>query len=95
MDMIEKVARAIDPKAFDLATGHENCVDCLFHQREAARRARAAIEAMRQPTKPMLGKGANKIDFHDLITENRDMRDRMLVAWQAMIDRALEQPQER
>jgi hypothetical protein len=91
-DMIERVARAIcaelestvyDPVDYDVV---EECWPRFVSQ------ARAAIEAMREPTDGMLAEADNMLPrFEEEPNEPRMMGvDGALVAWQAMIDTALE-----
>lgn len=85
MDMIEKVAKAIFD-AMDVTDGLDSS--------SADRYARAAIEAMREPTQEMVEAGQ---EVNNLLPEDRDppnaflflSHDEMTEAWQAMIDAAL------
>ena len=71
-EMIEGVARAIWKKADEQYLGTEKMEDC-----DAI--ARAAIEAMREPTEAMLI--ASEVDLHDFD---------VAAVWSVMIDAALE-----
>jgi hypothetical protein len=76
--MVERVAKAIDPVAFDPGyTGGPN--GRAFRQDEARTKALAAIEAMREPTDAMIDAG--------LIGRRHDARDN----FRAMIDAALKE----
>lgn len=86
--MVERVARAIDPGAFDDAgnLARDVNMDRMRLRRNKARKAaRAAIGALREPTKAMIeASGASEDhDFHI-----NDFRG----GWQAAIDTALGQP---
>lgn len=78
MTMIERVAEAI-------ADAHK------LHGRNFNSMARAAIEAMREPTEHMLDYGACHEDQdHDIFDEGHISRE----VWQAMIDAALAEKEE-
>ena len=93
-DMIERVARAICKRQTGIRSGYET-----FSQNDIEL-ARAAIEAMREPTKTML---AATVPFPEHLVFQRDapdyekrmaaatLADRMGVRsdWQTMIDAAL------
>lgn len=82
MTMIERVARAL--AASDGAKFHVNPDVYLTL-------ARAAIEAMREPTEHMLDYGACHEDQdHDIFDEGHISRE----VWQAMIDAALAEKEE-
>ena len=82
--MVERVARAIDPGAWedDLSTPTRDGV-ISFHKRRqySCVIARAVIEAMREPTSLMLKEGA--------AGSGEDSEATALGAWDAMIDAAL------
>ena len=85
-EMIERVAKAIWE-----AKGSSQDVEAAFHEM-----ARAAIAAMREPTKHMLAKGEtavdNNIDSTSDTEGSYDIINRMGAAagsWRAMIDAAL------
>ena len=71
-EMVERVARALA----EVDANHE-----IYHQRPYVEWARAAITAMREPTKEMVRAG-----FRDWGGTSG--------TWQAMIDAALEEPEE-
>lgn len=80
MTMVERVARALHPEIFKDFGGHGpgECPDC-DEQRELARElARAAIEAMREPTQRML---------------DATWTDASAFTWRTMIDAALNEDQ--
>ena len=55
-EMVERVARALDPDAFaERLPGHEKgqCPSCDYRTELAMSQARKAIEAMREPTEAM------------------------------------------
>ena len=75
-DMVERVAEAIDAAMSDAAG---------FERERAIAGARAAIEAMREPTEEMAIAGAIGIGGH--MPSPLDAAD----AWRAMIDAALQE----
>lgn len=80
-ELIERVARAINPNAFDPKHSHiENCDECEWYRDIARKQARDAIEAMRKPTDAMIA-AIDTIDESEieLVKQN----------WQAMIDEVL------
>lgn len=86
--MIERVARAIDPCAWDVMTHDDGCPDCRAAREQARGRARAAIEAMREPTEEMVRMGMTALPNS---TPGRHQKTGWV--WDAMIDAALkEQP---
>lgn len=97
MNMVEKVARAIaaDEGAYDademldLAADAtvEGYTDIVPFWVLFASKARAAIEAMREPTEEMKKEGAAKIRN---FTAVKSEYPRTTATWQAMIDAALE-----
>lgn len=94
MTMIEKVARAINPRAFEILDANFNPksrfeADFHLHAERTAKaaraKARAAIEAMREPTDAMSAEGRRQ---HSMELSSSYQ------TWQNMIDAALtEQPQ--
>lgn len=65
-DMIEKVARAIDPEAFDLPRDTRGAAQKWRLRTAKARKlARAAIEAMREPTDGVMRIVREKHGFQD------------------------------
>ena len=74
-EMIDRVARALDPGAFQMTGG-----DSADAREDARIMARAAIEAMREPTKAMIDAGMQH--------EGIDLRSEYC----AMIDAALNAP---
>lgn len=85
-EIIERVARALSPDDFPAENDEERCW-CVFCRADLAitqefqrQKARAAIAAMRQPTESMREAGACYIGSTDIH-----------FAWQAMIDKALEE----
>ena len=83
-EMVERVAKAIDPDAFEgCSHGSKGpCLMCAENVDFALYRARAAIEAMREPTEAMVDLGINTREV-----EGGAIHD----VWQAMIDEALEE----
>ena len=79
-EMVERVARVIDPDAFDPCPHKTGglCLLCAEAQDNAWYLARAAIEALREPTEAMADDG----DHHCSASDVRHV-------WQAMIDQAL------
>lgn len=75
-EMVERVARAICQSECDNRLGPGKCKGCSQVWRESwiINQARAAIEAMREPTEAM----ASEIGRHDTVS-----------IWKAMIDAAL------
>jgi hypothetical protein len=86
-EMLERVAKAIDPDAFaPRAPGHEvgKCPDCDAHVTAAMERARAVIEALREPTPDMLADEDVSASWRGCPT-CIGLRD----GWRTMIDIAL------
>ena len=84
-EMIEKVARAIAAEDIHLAAAFSGVgsVNAQHYERKIAfQMARAAIEAMREPTEAMIDKGAVAEGDGNLAVEAQNI-------WQAMIDGAL------
>jgi hypothetical protein len=75
-EMVERVAKALEMPMVDMSTG-------MTPQRRLELMARAAIEAMREPTDEMEKAGAFAWD-DDWCTETNALN-----MWQAMIDAAL------
>lgn len=89
--LLERVARAIAPKAWKtlgLPPGFDRPSD-QYRRAASLRHARAAIEAMREPTEEMAEAGADKASHCDLPVGAIAMQ----VGWQAMIDAALTKPE--
>lgn len=90
-EMIHRVAKAINPRAW----GDPN--EYLFDdwrkqaQNRALAQARAAIEAMREPTISMVWCGARATQGDDLHPTNGEVN----AAWRAMIDSALTEGDEK
>jgi len=76
-EMVERVAKAIHQERFGgkLIWGHypDSEKACLEE-------ARAAVEAMREPTESMISKGYDHVDYGGAHIES---------AWRAMVDEAL------
>lgn len=94
MDMIEKVARAIDPHAWEDG-GYWNGRERTWRREKSLDAARAALEALREPTKEMW---EAYIRWHGLDPYARceNIFDATvgvgaLSKWQAMIDAALKE----
>ena len=94
--MVEQVARAIDRQAFYAWDKHgrdTNARQCAFAQ------ARAAIEAMSEPTEAMVLDGhaetpyCNGADPHGIIGD-RSCNEAITDVWQAMIRAALKEDSE-
>ena len=93
-EMIERVARAIRPEAFEPITEGartagmteflEKCRERGVEQ--ALKRARAAIEAMREPTEAMVASGESAASFGIGKPKDDDAIPRV---WRWMIDAAL------
>jgi hypothetical protein len=83
MTMIERVAQAIAEK-YALAVNQNAPYAKVMVQMAA----RAAIEAMREPTQLMEDSGIAEVD--ELIGENDFTRGNLHYVWRAMIDAALE-----
>ena len=78
--MVERVARVLSP--LDFTDRHDDsCLDCKEARDDARIMARAAIAAMREPTKEMLAAEG----VHD----NCHMCGGHVEGWQLMIDAAL------
>lgn len=88
MDMVEKVARALCRQVSSLES-ECNCEDCHGWP-EWKRHARAAIEAMREPTLEMNTAGFNEW----LIWQDQGPCSASYPVYQAMIDAALPAPKE-
>jgi hypothetical protein len=88
-EMIERVARAL----FDDEWPGEPLEEEWDHNRDAWRqKARAAIEAMREPTKAMLGDQGQpdpRFDDLDYRLEPSEYPRALTKIWEAMIDAAL------
>lgn len=102
-EMIERVARAINPdiwRKFDERAKRKGWTAAEKAQEQAERasgtgllafslrHARAAIEAMREPTEAMLGAHEAVCVFRSQ-DEREDYRDNLREAWATMIDAAL------
>jgi hypothetical protein len=85
-DMIERVARAMARQRAAEWPEEYSEVDRIWHHFTGL--ARAAIEAMREPTKRQLDAGYAEISDHKC-------DDDLASAWQAMIDEALGENNER
>lgn len=92
MTKLEEVARAIDPGAFSgLWHADGTCEECDYNRNEARRKARAALTAMREPSKGMTDAGEESFDWDSSDTSgsyfirNADAGK----CWYAMIDAAL------
>lgn len=84
-DMIERVARAIARGRHGLGdSDKENALAVDYHWRKYSADARAAIEAMREPTKAM----RDAYNDSDIVGYGPDGSDHDLV-WKAGIDAAL------
>lgn len=83
MDMIERVARAIRRQKFE-RTGRLKIFDATNITQEELAEARAAIEAMREPTEEMISAACMTGEI-----------DRPTHAYVAMIDAALSQSKEK
>lgn len=81
-EMVERVAKAIDPDAFEACSHGRSgfCLMCAEDRDFAIYRARAAIEAMREPTEAMAVTGFGAVCNNAFVGP----------VWQAMIDEALE-----
>lgn len=91
--MIERVARAIDPALWtrsDPATV-EGKRDLTYWRRHSVKKSRAAIEAMREPMHTMLDSGDLTLPQ---FAEGHVRMEHLRVAWQAMIDAALNEKAE-
>lgn len=65
MKMIEKVARVIDPDAFDPKLTHgDDCIECEDKRERVKACARAAIEAMKEPSDNLLPE-SNYVNLED------------------------------
>ena len=86
MRMAEKVARAMLAKADDLGIELEYPFDNKLYVGQAATAmAKAAIEAMLEPTNEMLDAGYEWLDYCDKSDENPDIRS----GWINMVKEAL------
>jgi hypothetical protein len=77
-DMIEKVAKVLEPQAW-AALGIGDTLAYKSRRTSSLRKARAAIEALREPTNDMVW--AHEVPHYG--------PDEAREAWQAMIDAAL------
>lgn len=87
-EMIERVARAIDPVAWELRDQLGNPLE--QRQYLARRRARAAIEAMRPATEWMVELGSGALPGDAYHTDLRDVWD--LMAYAALNDPSPDDP---
>lgn len=94
-DMLDRVARAIAPEWFGGGQLLEHFPgEALRHQRDARVKARAAIEALREPTGAMLGAACDVSiapDPMNLAVTYANAREAKEI-WEIMIDAALEEP---
>lgn len=91
-EMMERVARAMDKSTEDWAAGLRGCSDVNFGKGRYTKAdcfylvmARAAIEAMRDPTQFMLDEAGDTITVGCCNMQLKDARD----TWLCMIDAAL------
>lgn len=85
MTMIEKVARAIDPGAFDPKLTHgDDCIECENQRERVKACARAAIEAMKEPSEEMKRSGSFINNAQSGVYCEKDI-------WVAMIEAALKE----
>lgn len=104
-DAVERVARALNPECFDAEVERVYGELWAFDsQAKARRQARAAILALREPTKEMVVAGDDEKEMcidsdwssdadgnrHDYMVINSDLAAHV---WRAMIDAALGDPQ--
>ena len=86
-DMIERVARALEPFAWSELAESNWKPGALIEARCATlAKARAAVEAMREPTLGMLSASAAKMTMEDDCWSADELSERY---WNAMIDAAL------
>jgi hypothetical protein len=90
-EMIERVARAIDPGFWRVIAGQPSCDAIACAVEASLARARAAIEAMREPTKEMLALVND--EERSFYQELHDLADETTVAdiWRTLIDTALKE----
>ena len=91
-DMVEKVARAIDPEAFDLPRDTRGAAQKWRLRTAKARKlARAAIEAMREPTEAMCrtGESSKGASSPESWVDGSYTPENVELIWKDMIDAAL------
>lgn len=88
--MMEKVARIIDPAAFEAGHREGECQDCDNARDEARDRARAILEVLRVPADDMLAAKDNRGD-PVLWDCNCNMCGGPKENWNIMIDAALKE----
>ncbi len=82
-DMIERVARAIAPKAWSAS---EDSTPQKYRRKASLAHARAAITAMREPSDEMMMEGRIASGFVSAAG--------CLIIWQAAIDAAMREPEQ-
>jgi hypothetical protein len=80
-EMLERVARAVEPEIGKLEA--VSAAPHVLRELQAKRVARAAIEAMREPTAGMVNAGL------ETYCEHGDQNCGCAISWSAMIDAAL------
>lgn len=95
-EMIERVARAIDPLIWKLADKQPEYRDRDANKiRESLQSARAAIKAMREPTEAMVAVGCEELpwgDEHGSVVSELDAqwrREALMPIWDGMLNEAL------
>lgn len=81
-EMIEAVAKAIDPSTMNTKCHIPNCIECEGNKEIIRKQAKAAIEAMREPTVEMMYSPDIDMSSQHDIPSTKEI-------WQAMIDAAL------
>lgn len=91
--MIEKVARAICSDDFNTFKGHSpgECEYCDSQREMVMKQAKAAIEAMREPTEEMKKAADDLMDKMDNFGYNKNGIGFVDPIYQAMIDAALKE----
>lgn len=91
-EMVERMARAMEPGEFDTLPDHgpRQCQDCDYNRSEAVRKARDAIAAMGDPTQEMKRAFWDTMAAWINLNRGDDARGSEIVTviWRAMIEEA-------
>ncbi len=87
-EMLDRIARAIDPDRFDEFQTHDDtCPDCRAGREAVRARARKVLDALREPTEAMMWAGYNEYEAE----KDSILGPAPVPMWRAMIDRALQE----